>query len=448
MLKKNLRIKEFFFKEMEKLGPYENKPHIAIAVSGGSDSMCLLMLANEWVKKKNGKITALVVNHKLRKESEAECYKLKNFFKINNIKNYFFEWKKNKKKNSIQERSRNFRYREFESWCYKNSVFHLLVGHHFDDQKETFLIRLNNNSNSYGLACMPKIIFKKKIRILRPMLNLKKEDILNYLIEKKINWFEDSSNNDSKYIRNNYRKALPKLEKEGLSDKILEKILDKAKRNRTQIEEKAVNWFVKNIEIDTLGFALINYNNLKKLDQNYFIFIITRIINLISGSVYPTKSKYIINFFNKLELKNNFKPFNLGGCHFFLLKEKLVICREILKNNKKNINSKFDCFYWDNRYEINVKKREKLLIKKEMGNTFFIEQLQLEGWKDIVSKRKIIKKKINIHNKIVLTLPAIKNKNNRVLSVPHLNYFMDLDNKKKFSNIHFIFKPVMALSNN
>ena len=56
---------------------------------------------------------------------------------------------------------------------------HLLVAHHFEDQKETFLMRLNNNSNIYGLACMPKILFKKKIRILRPLLDFKKKSYLH-----------------------------------------------------------------------------------------------------------------------------------------------------------------------------------------------------------------------------------------------------------------------------
>ncbi len=448
MLKKNFRIKEFFFKEMELLGPYENKPHIAVAVSGGSDSLCLLMLAKKWVKKNNGKITALVANHQLRSENENECVELKKFFKKNNIENFFFDWSENNnKKIAIQERARNFRYKKFENWCYKNNVFYLLVGHHFDDQKETFLIRLNKNSNSYGLACMSKVLFKKKIKILRPMLNFKKEDILKYLKEKKINWFEDSSNNNPKYLRNNYRKILPKLIENGLSDKVLEKILDRAKKKRKQVEENVTKWLIKNVEIDNLGYALLNFYNLKKLNKNNFIFVISRITNIISGSKYPAKSKYILNFYKKLISKKFFKPFNFGGCHFFLLKNKLVICREIIKKNKINFNLQFDSLFWDNRYEINSTKKKMMLIRKEIGKTFFIKQLQLKGWEEIISKRKDIKKKINTPNKIILSLPTIKNKKNEILSVPHLKYFLDIKNKKRFSNIHFIFKPTMALSN-
>jgi tRNA(Ile)-lysidine synthase len=60
---------------------------------------------------------------------------------------------------------------------------------------------------------MPKILFKKKIRILRPLLDLKKKEIIKYLKEKKVNWIEDPTNVSSKYSRNRLRKILPKLEK-------------------------------------------------------------------------------------------------------------------------------------------------------------------------------------------------------------------------------------------
>ena len=93
-------------------------------------------------------------------------------------------------------------------------------------------MRLNDNSNIYGLACMPKILFKKKIRILRPLLDFKKKEIIKYLKEKKVNWIEDPTNVSSKYFRNRLRKILPKLEKKGLTDNKLKKILKRAQSRK------------------------------------------------------------------------------------------------------------------------------------------------------------------------------------------------------------------------
>jgi tRNA(Ile)-lysidine synthase len=173
-------IEKVFFKVMDTLGPYEKNPHLAVAVSGGSDSLCLAILAQEWTNNRGGKITALIVDHGLRKNSGKECKETQNILKKRKIFSHCFKWKLSKiPKKGVQEKAREFRYNIFEDWCFKKNIVHLLVAHHFEDQKETFLMRLNDNSNIYGLACMPKILFKKKIRILRPLLDLKKKKLLN-----------------------------------------------------------------------------------------------------------------------------------------------------------------------------------------------------------------------------------------------------------------------------
>ena len=156
-------IEKVFFKIMDSFGPYEKNPHLAVAVSGGCDSLCLAILAKEWTQTKGGKITALIVDHGLRKNSKKECKETQNILKKRKIFSQCFQWKLSKiPKSGVQEKAREFRYNIFEDWCFKKNIVHLLVAHHFEDQKETFLMRLNDNSNIYGLACMPKILLKKK----------------------------------------------------------------------------------------------------------------------------------------------------------------------------------------------------------------------------------------------------------------------------------------------
>ena len=260
-------IEKVFSKIMNSLGPYETKPHLAVAVSGGSDSLCLAILTQEWVKKRGGKVTALIVDHDLRKNSEKESKETQNILKKSKISSHCFKWKLSKKtKKGIQERAREFRYNVFEEWCFKKKIVHLLVAHHFEDQKETFFMRLNDNSNIYGLACMPKILHKKKIRILRPLLDIKKKEIIKFLKERNINWIEDSTNVSLKYSRNRLRKILPKLEKKGLTDNKLKRILKRAQIERKKLENKFNFWLSRNVEIHTLGYASINFENLKLLN--------------------------------------------------------------------------------------------------------------------------------------------------------------------------------------
>ena len=442
-------IEKVFFKVMDTLGPYEKNPHLAVAVSGGSDSLCLAILAQEWANNRGGKITVLIVDHGLRKNSGKECKETQNILKKRKIFSHCFKWKLSKiPKKGVQEKAREFRYNIFEDWCFKKNIVHLLVAHHFEDQKETFLMRLNNNSNIYGLACMPKILFKKKIRILRPLLDLKKKEIIKYLKEKKVNWIEDPTNVSSKYSRNRLRKILPKLEKKGLTDNKLKKILKRAQKERKKIENKLADWLNKYVDINSLGYALINFSSLKLLNKDDFIFIFSRILNMISGSFYVPKSKYVYNFYKKIKSNETINHSNLGGCHIFFFKERLYVCREIFKKDRKQkINFQFNKIVWDNRFEIEQKKNKNFLLKKELGKSVFIEQLQKDGWNEILLKNEKLKKEFMIPNKIILSLPAIKNKKSDVLYVPHLNYYSNVKSKKEFSNINFLFKPDVALSN-
>ena len=71
-------IEKVFFKTMNSLGPYEKNPHLAVAVSGGCDSLCLAILAKKWVDMKGGRITALIVDHSLRKNSNQQSKKTQN----------------------------------------------------------------------------------------------------------------------------------------------------------------------------------------------------------------------------------------------------------------------------------------------------------------------------------------------------------------------------------
>ena len=309
-------------------------------------------------------------------------------------------------------------------------------------------MRLNHNSNIYGLACMPKILMKKKIRILRPFLNFKKKEIIKYLKEKKINWINDPTNTSSKYSRNRLRKILPKLEKKGLTDNKLKKILRRAQSERKKIEKKFTDWFILNVEIKSFGYALINFDRLKLLNKEDFIFIFSRILNMISGSLYPPKSKYVSNFYKKIKFDNNIKHTNLGGCHIFISKKKFYICREIFKKNKKQkIDLQFNKIIWDNRFEIEYKKNKHTFLKKKLGKSVFIEQLQKNGWNEVLLKNESLKKRFEIPNKVILSLPAIKNKKNDVLYVPHLKYYSNIKSKKEFSNMNFLFKPEIPLSN-
>ena len=85
---------------------FEKNPSIAIAVSGGPDSMALVFLLNTWIKSKKGEINALIVDHKLRKSSSAEAKNVLSYLKLKKIKSKIMSVKNSKLVKKKYERSK------------------------------------------------------------------------------------------------------------------------------------------------------------------------------------------------------------------------------------------------------------------------------------------------------------------------------------------------------
>ncbi|WP_413284959.1 tRNA lysidine(34) synthetase TilS [Vibrio sp. MA40-2] len=113
---------------------------------------------------------------------------------------------------SLEQEARNKRYQALAKHINKNDL--LLTGQHCDDQLETFLLALKRGSGPKGLSAMPKITEFSDGWLLRPLLNVYRADIVNYAQQKKLQWIEDESNQDTKFDRNFLRNdIIPKLKK-------------------------------------------------------------------------------------------------------------------------------------------------------------------------------------------------------------------------------------------
>ena len=129
--------KHDFEKALASLGPFENNPTIAIAVSGGCDSMCLTLLLNDWTVANDGKLIALTVDHGLRSESATEAHQVSDWLSQRSIEHHILTWSGKKPTSGIQEAARKARYSLLEDWCLQHKVLHLFVAHNADDQAET-----------------------------------------------------------------------------------------------------------------------------------------------------------------------------------------------------------------------------------------------------------------------------------------------------------------------
>jgi tRNA(Ile)-lysidine synthase len=199
-------LQEFFAK-------HQIKPQrIAVAVSGGADSLALALVAKEELTLYGFTIIALTVNHHLRPTATDEAAYVAEVMRLHGIEHHTLEWLEPKPLSGVEEAARKARYGLMIEWCRQNGVKVLLTAHHQNDQAETFLMRLARGSGLEGLSCMREIAVKDGIIIARPLLSAAPETMRHYLQTRQIEWVEDESNTDTKFLRNRIRGFMPQLE--------------------------------------------------------------------------------------------------------------------------------------------------------------------------------------------------------------------------------------------
>lgn len=302
---------------------------VVVACSGGPDSMCLLNLLNELNEDLKLKIVVAHVNHKVRIESEKEAEDVKKYaIEHGNI----FEYTElNEYEDGIFNESdaRKKRYEFFSSLVDKYKAKYLFTAHHGDDLMETILMRITRGSNLNGYSGIKLISENDNYKILRPLLYVSKEDILNYLKKKDISYALDKTNEDNNHTRNRYRHSvLPFLKKENKN--VHEKYL-KFASELNAYEEFVTNYIEKNHFMENNQIVINRLNGesdfikrkcIEKLvkeiqKEDYFDISDEQMANLMS--LYEQNNKMI-------DLNNHYRGINSYG---YLL---------ILKNNDKILN--------------------------------------------------------------------------------------------------------------
>lgn len=184
---------------------------VAVGVSGGADSLALVLQAAEELAVFGRKIVALTVDHGLRPTSRMEAEYVAGLMQKYGIEHHILTWTGKKPTTGIEEAARQARYALIAEWCSQNNVRVLLTAHHAKDQAETFLMRLQRGSGLEGLCGIREYSVRDGLVILRPLLAVNPENLRDYLRQRAIVWVEDESNRDTTFLRGKIRQYLPEL---------------------------------------------------------------------------------------------------------------------------------------------------------------------------------------------------------------------------------------------
>lgn len=181
---------------MAALGPFEPRPRLAAAVSGGADSLCLALLADRWARDCGGDVLALIVDHGLRAASAAEAAATRARLAARGIDSRVLTLTGLTHGPALAERARQARYAALAASAWREGRVHLLLGHHLADQAETVAMRMLAGSDAAGLAAMPALAETAALRLLRPLLAIPPARLRAALRAAGMDWVEDPSNAD------------------------------------------------------------------------------------------------------------------------------------------------------------------------------------------------------------------------------------------------------------
>ncbi|WP_299397429.1 tRNA lysidine(34) synthetase TilS [Pelagibius sp.] len=341
---------EEFDRAMAALGPFEPKPAVAVALSGGGDSLALTLLLKRWVQRRGGSLLAVTVDHGLRRGSAAEAGRVHAQAGRLGIAHRVLRWRGPKPEGSPQAAARDARYALLTAACRRHGILHLALAHHLEDQAETLLLRLGRGSGLEGLAGMAPLTETAELRLLRPLLAMPKARLLETVKARRQGWVEDPSNERADFARVRLRRLMPALAREGLSADRLATACGHLGRARAALEGEVAALMARAVRPDPAGFLILSPKLLATASDEVSLRTLAHCLMTVGGGRYTPRLDRLLRLHRMLgdELP---RGATLGGCrvlqrgaHWLLVREAGRCPGALLEPGGRLL--------WDGRFEI------------------------------------------------------------------------------------------------
>ena len=336
-----LNLEKFFDDKMGILFP-EIPAKIAVAVSGGADSLCLTLLLKKWTDKNGVRLFAFTVDHGLRTESQKEALGVHAQLQKLGISHQTLVWEGKKPKTRVEELARVARYDLLQQACKKNKIGVLFLAHHLEDQAETFWARFAHKSGLDGLCAMQEKSDLKGLTLIRPLLDTSKKEIVDYLKKNHLSWVEDPMNYNPEYERVLWRGRQKDLSKVGLTPHTIGLLTKRLTRVKGAIDFY-VDSFIKNsVLLSPAGYAFIGKMAWEMAPMEIRLRALLHLLPLISG-----QDKIVsLESVEKL-LEGQRKSATLSGCQIIFHKKGVFIAREMRAPTPPKKLKAGECIHWD-----------------------------------------------------------------------------------------------------
>jgi tRNA(Ile)-lysidine synthase len=310
-----------FAARLAAIGGFEPRPLIAVATSGGPDSLALAILADRWARQQGGEVWALTVDHRLRPESAAEAAQVAVWLAARGIRHRILVWDGAKPSAGIQEAARIARYRLLAEGCVARGCLHLLTAHHREDQAETYWIRRRAKSGADGLAGIAAVRELAGLRLVRPLLGVPRQRLAALLAAAGQQFLSDPSNRNPIFER-----ARLRLDAAADAAAAIAEIHHHAEV-RIERETRLAGLLAAAVSVHPAGFAAFDPTPIAAAGELGEA-ALARIAALVGGALYPLRRERLARLRAGLAAPPP-RGRTLGGCRFIPWRGRVLAVREL-----------------------------------------------------------------------------------------------------------------------
>ncbi len=273
-----------FAQAMARLAP---PARLGLAVSGGSDSMALMALAAAW---KGAQLHVATVDHGLRREAAQEAQMVAQAAQRLGLPHNVLHWQGWDRRGNLQDAARNARRALLADWAQREGLGAIALGHTRDDQAETVLMRLARGSGVDGLAAMAAYQQADGLVWLRPLLEVSRAQLRDWLRAHGLSWADDPSNDDPGFDRIKARQIRAALAPLGTSDTRLTETALRMAEARAVLEDAADEAEAR-LRSDTYGDIVFDAEGLDALREDTRNRVVARALCEIAAQPYRPRLK-------------------------------------------------------------------------------------------------------------------------------------------------------------
>ncbi len=389
--------------------PLTRYSHVALAVSGGPDSLALMMLARRWnAGRNNGPVmSVLTVDHGLRAAAGDETRMVRDLANRLGLECEILVWHGQKPDSGLQDAARRARYDLLENWCRENGAEALVLAHTCDDQSETVLMRFLRGSGVDGLSAMSQTTTQGVVDFVRPLLGIEKKDLASVLEHEGVHAANDPSNRDTRFERVRLRQALCVLESHGLQRDALARTARRMESAREALEHFTDRAIADSVRWSPLGYCEIGRAGLGANVREIGLRVVSRCLSAIGGQVYPCNWDALNLLYDTLIGAQTGRQ-TLHNCLLQPTADTILITRETGSRSADPMTVEPDkTIQWDNRY--------KICVAHGISNLATVGALEAEGWRQVKERAHDLS---HLPGAVCHALPAVRLEDGRI-RVPH-----------------------------